>query len=68
MIIFDHKEGGGGQANDQRMMLMDICGGRGVHDDHLKIKRIGGKLLEFIPCAVANLPLNLFRIPCELIL
>ena len=49
MIIFDHKEGGGGQANDHRIMLMYICGGRGVHDEHLKIKRIGGKLLEYIP-------------------
>ena len=27
MIIFDHKEGGGGQANYHRNMLMDICGG-----------------------------------------
>ena len=26
MIIFNHKEGRGGQANDHRSMLMNICG------------------------------------------
>jgi len=36
MIIFDHKEGGGGQANDHRIMLIHLCGG-GVNYDHLKI-------------------------------
>ena len=30
MIIFDHKEGGGGLENDHRIMLMDKCGRRGT--------------------------------------